>query len=110
MRTIHRLLGVQTRRGGFRHNRDNRLSCDILVVDEASMVDLQLMAALLEALRDDARVILLGDRNQLASVEAGAVLADICDSANQATVPVTQLTRSYRFGADSGIAALSRLD
>jgi exodeoxyribonuclease V alpha subunit len=109
VRTIHRLLGVQTRRGGFRHNRDNRLSCDILVVDEASMVDLQLMASLLEALRDDARVILLGDSNQLASVEAGAVLADICDSANQATIPVTQLTKSYRFGADSGIAALSQL-
>jgi len=107
--TIHRLLGVQTRRGGFRHNRDNRLSCDILVVDEASMVDLQLMAGLMEALRDDARVILLGDRNQLASVEAGAVLADICDSAGQAAVPVTQLTKSYRFGDDSGIAALSRL-
>jgi exodeoxyribonuclease V alpha subunit len=107
--TIHRLLGVRTRNGGFRHNRDNRLSCDILVVDEASMVDLQLMAGLLDALRDDARVILLGDRNQLASVEAGAVLADICDSAGPAAVPVTQLTKSYRFGEDSGIAALSRL-
>lgn len=107
--TIHRLLGVQLRRGGFRHNRDNRLPCDILVVDESSMVDLQLMASLLEALRDDARIILLGDRNQLASVEAGAVLADICDSENQAAVPVTQLTKSYRFGADSGIAALSHL-
>ena len=107
--TIHRLLGVQGRKGGFRHNRGNRLMCDILVVDEASMVDLQLMAALLEALRDDARVILLGDRNQLASVEAGAVLADICDSANETTVPVTQLTKSYRFSSDSGIAALSRL-
>lgn len=107
--TIHRLLGVRTRRGGFRHNRENRLSCDILVVDEASMVDLQLMASLMEALRDDARVILLGDRNQLASVEAGAVLADICDSAGPAAVPVTQLTKSYRFGDDSGIAALSRL-
>ncbi len=107
--TIHRLLGVQARRGGYRHNRDNRLPCDILVVDEASMVDLQLMASLMEALRDDARIILLGDRNQLASVEAGAVLADICDSAGQAAVPVTQLTKSYRFGSDSGIAALSQL-
>lgn len=107
--TIHRLLGVQPRRGGFRHGRDNRLPCDILVVDEASMVDLQLMASLLEALRDDAVVILLGDSNQLASVEAGAVLADICESAGRAAVPVTQLTRSYHFGADSGIASLSRL-
>jgi exodeoxyribonuclease V alpha subunit len=107
--TIHRLLGMQPRSGGFRHNRDNRLTCDILVVDEASMVDLQLMAGLLTALPDDARVILLGDRNQLASVEAGSVLADICDCAGQAAVQVTQLTKSYRFGADSGIAALSRL-
>ena len=107
--TIHRLLGTQARKGGFRHNRDNRLPCDILVIDEASMVDLQLMASLMVALRDDARVILLGDRNQLASVEAGAVLADICDSAEPATVPVTQLVKSYRFGADSGIAALSQL-
>lgn len=107
--TIHRLLGVQTRKAGFRHNRDNKLSCDILVVDEASMVDLQLMAGLMEALREDAQLILLGDRNQLASVEAGAVLADICDSASLAPVPVTQLTKSYRFGNDSGIAALSRL-
>lgn len=107
--TIHRLLGVHARNGGFRHNRDKRLTCDILVVDEASMVDLQLMAALLEALRDDARIILLGDRNQLASVEAGAVLADICDGALQAAVPVTRLTKSYRFGENSGIAALSLL-
>jgi exodeoxyribonuclease V alpha subunit len=107
--TIHRLLGVQNRTGGFRHNRDNRLSCDIIVIDEASMVDLQLMSGLMEALRDDARIILLGDRNQLASVAAGAVLADICDSAGQAAVPVTQLTKSYRFGAESGIAALSQL-
>jgi exodeoxyribonuclease V alpha subunit len=64
VQTIHRLLGVQPRSGGFRHNHDNRLTCDVLVVDEASMVDLQLMASLLEALRDDARVILLGDRNR----------------------------------------------
>lgn len=107
--TIHRLLGVRLRSGGFRHNRTHRLPCDILVVDEASMIDLQLMSALMEALRDDARIILLGDRNQLASVEAGAVLADLCDSAVKDIVPVTQLTTSYRFGDNSGIAALSRL-
>jgi exodeoxyribonuclease V alpha subunit len=107
--TIHRLLGVHPRSGGFRHNHDNPLPGDLLVVDEASMVDLQLMAALLAAVRPTCRVILLGDRNQLSSVEAGAVLADICDGAEQASVPVTQLTRSYRFSADSGIAELSRL-
>ena len=76
--TIHRLLGVIPGRSAFRHNRDNPLPCDVLVVDEASMVDLPLMARLLDALRSDTRVILLGDRDQLASVEAGAVLSDIC--------------------------------
>ena len=75
------------------------------------MIDLPLMAHLLEALRDDAGIILLGDRDQLASVEAGAVLADICaDSINNHNgVAVTHLTKSYRFGEDSGIGALSRL-
>ncbi|MDO9069720.1 MAG: exodeoxyribonuclease V subunit alpha [Deltaproteobacteria bacterium] len=110
--TVHRLLGVKTNGGGFIHNRNNRLPCDILVVDEASMVDLPLMAHLFEALRDDARVILLGDRDQLASVEAGAVLADICVSQDNAAArysSVTHLTRSYRFGHDSGIGELSRM-
>lgn len=77
--TIHRLLGVVPKSNTFRHNRDNPLSCDFLVVDEVSMIDLPLMARLLEALSDDARIILLGDRDQLASVEAGAVLSDICN-------------------------------
>lgn len=79
VQTIHRLLGVIPNATAFRHNRDNPLSCDILVVDEVSMVDLPLMARLLEALKEDARLILLGDQDQLASVEAGAVLADICN-------------------------------
>ena len=108
--TIHRLLGVRSRGGGFRHTVGNLLPCHVLVVDEASMIDLPLMAHLLSALRPDARVILLGDRNQLASVEAGAVLADICAGSQQTAGPtVTHLTRSYRFGDDSGIGALSRL-
>lgn len=79
VQTIHRLLGMIPNATVFRHNRDNPLGCDILVVDEVSMVDLPLMARLLEALKDDARLILLGDQDQLASVEAGAVLADICN-------------------------------
>lgn len=77
--TIHRLLGAISGRGSFRHDRANPLPCDLLVVDEVSMVDLPLMARLLEALSPDCRLILLGDRDQLASVEAGAVLADICN-------------------------------
>jgi len=113
--TIHRLLGVVPGKASCRHNRENRLACDVLVVDEASMVDLPLMARLLEALPDSARVILLGDRDQLASVEAGAVLADICAGP---TAPgggepdrpaVVQLVKSYRFGRDSGIGNLGRL-
>jgi exodeoxyribonuclease V alpha subunit len=74
--TLHRLLGAGFGRG-FRHDRDNPLVLDCLVVDEASMIDLPLMARLLEALPTRSRLILLGDRDQLASVEAGNVLGDI---------------------------------
>ncbi|MCL6415829.1 AAA family ATPase [Aestuariirhabdus sp. Z084] len=76
--TLHRLLGWQGHGGRFRYGRDNPLLIDLLVLDEASMVDLPMMSHLLEALPDDARLILLGDRDQLASVEAGSVLGDIC--------------------------------
>lgn len=76
--TIHRLLGSLPHSSRFRHHRDNPLSVDVVVVDEASMVDLPLLAKLVQALPERARLILLGDRNQLASVEAGAVLSDIC--------------------------------
>ncbi|MDA8412632.1 MAG: exodeoxyribonuclease V subunit alpha [Desulfobacteraceae bacterium] len=112
--TIHRLLGVVPGQSAFRHNRDNPLHCDVLVVDEASMIDLTLMSRLLEALRADARVILLGDRDQLASVEAGAVLSDICAGDRDAAVSggrpaIVHLTRSYRFTDESGIGRLSRL-
>jgi exodeoxyribonuclease V alpha subunit len=113
--TLHRLLGVIPGQSAFRHNRDNPLHCDVLVVDEASMIDLTLMSRLLDALRTDTRVILLGDRDQLASVEAGAVLSDICagrspDAVVSAGRPaIVHLTRSYRFTDDSGIGRLSRL-
>jgi exodeoxyribonuclease V alpha subunit len=78
--TIHRLLGSITGSPYFRHNGANPLPLDVLVVDEASMVDLPLMSKLVEALTPQARLILLGDRDQLASVEAGAVLGDICQT------------------------------
>jgi exodeoxyribonuclease V alpha subunit len=76
--TIHRLLGSISGSPAFRHNADNPLAVDVLVVDEASMVDLPLMSRLVQALPPEARLILLGDRDQLSSVEAGAVLGDIC--------------------------------
>ncbi|WP_295579767.1 exodeoxyribonuclease V subunit alpha [uncultured Lamprocystis sp.] len=135
--TIHRLLGL-----GFdnraRHHRDNPLLIDCLVVDEASMIDLPLMARLLDAMPERARIILLGDRDQLASVEAGNVLGDITghgqeiryspeqvrlldqvEAASADRLPgggqphcasdaVGLLRVSHRFKADSGIGALSR--
>jgi exodeoxyribonuclease V alpha subunit len=113
--TIHRLLGVIPGRSVFRHNSDNPLPCDVLVVDEASMVDLPLMSRLLDALRSDTRVILLGDRDQLASVEAGAVLSDICSGGSpEADISgnhpsIVHLTKSFRFSDESGIGRLSRL-
>ncbi|MFC6440004.1 exodeoxyribonuclease V subunit alpha [Bowmanella sp. JS7-9] len=76
--TIHRLLGSIPGRTGFNHHSDNPLNIDLLVVDEASMVDLPLMSKLFEALPAEAQVILLGDQQQLASVEVGSVLADLC--------------------------------
>jgi exodeoxyribonuclease V alpha subunit len=76
--TVHRLLGWRPdRRGRFRHDRTNRLPFDIVVVDETSMVSLTLMSRLMEAVRPEARLILVGDPDQLASVEAGAVLGDL---------------------------------
>ena len=109
--TLHRLLGVIPNSRRFRHNRDNPLPLDLLIVDEASMIDLALMAKLLEALPSHARLILLGDRDQLASVEAGAVLGDICAGAGSAASPLAQsivlLKQSYRFDSESGIGRLA---
>jgi len=76
--TIHRLLGYKRFSPYFRHNRDNPLPVDVLVVDEVSMVDLPLMTKLVQALRDESRLILLGDKDQLSPVGAGAVMGDIC--------------------------------
>ena len=94
--TLHRLLGWRPgTRSRFRHDRGNRLPHDVVIVDETSMVSLSLMARLVEAVRADARLILVGDPGQLASIEAGAVLGDIvgpggrrgssCSSASTAT-------------------------
>ncbi len=96
--TLHRLLGVKHNSPFFRHNKDNPLFYDVVVVDEASMVDLALMSKLVDALRPGTRLILLGDKNQLASVESGTVLADLITALPGNTV---ELQKSYRF--DSGI-------
>ncbi|PMX03347.1 exodeoxyribonuclease V subunit alpha [Pseudomonas sp. FW215-R2] len=79
--TVHRLLGSRPGTRHFRHHAGNRLPLDVLVVDEASMIDLEMMANLLDALPSHARLVLLGDKDQLASVEAGAVLGDLCRDA-----------------------------
>ena len=89
--TLHRLLGFQPRTPSrFRHGALERLPHDVVVVDEASMVDVAMMCKLVEAVRDDARLVLLGDRNQLASVEAGCVLADLTAPAAGAMVAVAE--------------------
>ncbi|EPR4993927.1 exodeoxyribonuclease V subunit alpha [Vibrio navarrensis] len=134
--TLHRLLGAIPGSAEFRHHSKNPLHLDVLVIDEASMVDLSMMYKVIDALPKQARVILLGDKDQLASVEAGAVLGDICSfshtgySPEQASVlarltgfasltslgrskvsiadSLCMLQKSFRFDARSGIGQLAR--
>lgn len=136
--TLHRLLGSRPGSRHFRHDATNSLPLDVLVVDEASMIDLEMMASLLDALPTHARLILLGDKDQLASVEAGAVLGDLCREAesggySEATrvwlesqtgerlddpalvmshkalaQHIVMLRHSRRFGSGSGIGRLAR--
>ncbi|SDS91651.1 DNA helicase/exodeoxyribonuclease V, alpha subunit [Nocardioides scoriae] len=105
--TLHRLLGWRPdSRVRFRHHRGNRLPHDVVVVDETSMVSLTMMARLLEAMRPDARLVLVGDPDQLASVEAGAVLADLVAGLEDSeSSPVAALRRTHRFGARIGALA-----
>jgi exodeoxyribonuclease V alpha subunit len=99
--TLHRLLGSRPDTSArFRHHRGNRLPHDVIVVDEASMVSLTMMARLLEAVRPHTRLLLVGDPDQLASVEAGAVLADLVDGLGEAKVAA--LKTSHRFGESIG--------
>jgi exodeoxyribonuclease V alpha subunit len=99
-RTIHRLLEVDPKSGGFIRNADNALECDLLVVDEASMVDVMLMQALMKATPDSAALLIVGDIDQLPSVGPGQVLADIIGSG---AVPVVRLTEVFRQAAASRI-------
>ncbi len=105
--TIERLLGNQRNSPYFLHNRKNPLAADVLLIDETSMVDLPRMAKLLDALPPDARLILLGDKNQLASVDPGSVMAEICESQALKNC-VVELTESKRFDADSAVTPLSQ--
>ena len=136
--TIHRMLGPIPGSPYFRHNAKNTLPVDVVVVDEASMVDLALMSKLIQALPSHTRILLLGDKDQLASVESGAILGDICDTGTehnfspsfskeckeitgymihtqQSKTPesgiqdcIIQLEKNYRFGSDSGIGEVSQ--
>jgi exodeoxyribonuclease V alpha subunit len=104
--TIHRALGVHPDRPHRpRHHAGNQLAADIVVVDETSMVDLPLMARLFDAVRSDARLVLLGDSDQLASVDAGAVLRDLVEAPALST-SCAMLTHSRRFSDDSALGAL----
>lgn len=108
--TLHRLLGTRPDTRRPRHHAGNPLALDTLVIDEASMIDVPLMARVVDALPAHARLVLLGDRDQLASVEAGAVLGDICAGARTVADggSVATLVTSHRFRGDSGIGALAR--
>ncbi|MGZ8143430.1 MAG: exodeoxyribonuclease V subunit alpha [Methylosarcina sp.] len=102
--TLHRLLGAKPLSPYFRHDAEHPLVYDLVVVDEASMIDLALMSKLLDALKPSARLILLGDKDQLASVESGAVLADLIQALPEHTV---ELKFTHRF--DENIKSLASL-
>ena len=115
-RTLHKLLGMRPD-GTSRHGPDNPLDADIVIVDEASMIDLVMMRRLVEAIPPHARLVLLGDRDQLASVEAGTVLSDIVsgrlDGVPAVPSPaladaIVHFTRSYRFQSAPRIARIAR--
>lgn len=109
--TLHRLLGYIPGKVGFRHHAHYPLPADVVIVDEASMIDISLMSHLFAAVRPDARLILLGDRDQLASVETGSIFRDLCSvdtnpySLNE---HIVVLEKSWRFDASGGIGQLAK--
>lgn len=135
--TVHRLLGYGFNTPYFKHNKENPLQYDLVIVDESSMIDVALMAKLMEAIRKDTKLILLGDKNQLASVEAGSIFGDLCKTQKQSntvfdtdidflknfniniennafysnilTGKIIELQHSYRFDITEGIGKFSNL-
>ena len=105
--TVHRLLGVRRGSAAFRHNASDPLHHDVVIIDEASMMSLPLSASLLEALSASTRLILVGDPDQLASVEAGSVLADLVAARGPISSCVAELMANHRFGAGSAIGELA---
>jgi exodeoxyribonuclease V alpha subunit len=105
--TLHRLLGYLPNRIGFRHHAENPLPADVVIVDEASMIDISLMTHLFEAVPPKAKLILLGDKDQLASVETGSIFRDLCQGDALAFHRVV-LQKSYRFVAEDGIGQLAQ--
>ena len=105
-RTIHKLLGYIPDSISFNHNRSNPLKADIVLIDEASMIDIALMSKLIEAVPARAKFILIGDKDQLSSVETGSVFADICQGLEETQFLVT-LQKNWRFSKDSGIGQLA---
>lgn len=107
--TIHQLLGSTDLLNGFTYHSGNLLSADLIIIDEASMMDLGLWHALTRAVSINTRLIIVGDPFQLASVESGSVLSDICTTPTKCTIPnsitekIIKLERRYRFSHQSGI-------
>lgn len=130
--TVHKLLGADYRGSNFKFDQDNQLPYDLVVVDEASMLDITMWVRLIRAVGPGTKLVVLGDKDQLASVEAGSILGDICGGENSfskqiaatigeltgASIPIVNnvpsvndcivfLTKSYRFGEESGIRKLA---
>ena len=99
-KTIHRLLEIDPMHGGFKRNAENPLDCDLLVIDETSMVDISLMFAVMKAVPPKAALLLVGDVDQLPSVGPGQILSDVI---NSAAIPVARLTEVFRQAAKSRI-------
>ena len=99
--TLHRLLGSRHDSRQFIHNRHNPVVADIVIVDEASMINLEMMASLLNSLPDTTQLILLGDKDQLASVEAGSVMGDLCHDAEQAAYNEETISWINRYAGEN---------